>query len=283
MMDWLISGMAIGLAVVFTLAGALKVRDLTAFERVVVDLLPVRAWRLASSRTVAGVVVGAEILTGFALVAPRHEVLLAGAASAAVLSVCFLAAMLLAARRRMPCNCFGPGERAAGRPEMFRAAFLVGISLALLIAAVGRGFGEAVTAVGPGATAVACAVLLIALLPRAFSLRRETLIETYRPREELSYVDEALISRRSFVARSLAAGLAAAAAVAIGSTNGASAEPPPPPRSCLGQFDLCYGCTTRIGGEQDVACCSECYAKCQGGLGPPCGPGLHCAGCWPGP
>jgi hypothetical protein len=277
MTDWLFSGIALGLAILLTSAGALKLRDLASFEAVLVQLLPPRIWRLTNSRTFARVVVCLEFVSALTLVAPGRGLFLVGATSATVLCICFLATILRAVRKRIPCGCFGPEGRAAGRPEILRGVFLMGISSGLTLVAFIS--GNVVTVVDFGAAAVAFVVVSIAVLPRVVAVGSDE-FNSADPGEPIGS-GESTVARRAFLARSLGAGLALAAAAAFGARNAAHADPPPPPRRCEAQFDLCYGCTTKITEEHDVACCSACYAQCQ--LGPPCIPGVSCGGCWPGP
>ena len=113
-------------AAVLVVAALAKARDFGAFRRTVDALTP---WRQGATAT-AGAVVAAEAT----LAALLASGLLANGVAAAtlVLFLGFAALSFWAVRRglRVPCNCFGPGDRELGKDSLATSLLLAGATLA---------------------------------------------------------------------------------------------------------------------------------------------------------
>ncbi len=266
-MEQVVHGLMLGMAAVFATAAVAKARSLQAFEVGLVGLMPRRVWQgRVTSRSMARAVVALEGFTALvlALAWPSPA---AAAALAAGLLAAFAALAAVARRRHVVCSCFG-GARPAGTAEVVRTAVLA-LAAAATTAAAAAGAAPDGTALGGPALVVAALVLAAALVPELGHAARRAAAQA--PSGGADGLTRRLVLKGM---------LGGAAALLLGSalTGVATANPP---RSCQAQFDLCYGCTTKMTWEQDVDCCIACYAACQG-AGSVCRAGISCGGCWPG-
>src|SRR5256885_6346674 len=113
-------------ATVLVVAALAKARNFDAFRRTVDTLTP---WRRGSTAITAAVVA-----TEAALAVLLAAGVLASAVAAATLALFlgFVALSLWAARRglRVPCNCFGSGDRELGKDSLAMSLLLAGAMLA---------------------------------------------------------------------------------------------------------------------------------------------------------
>lgn len=261
-------GLSVGLAAVLVLAAARKLRALTSFEVTLVQLLPRSTWDvpLLHSRRLAKVVVAVEVLTAAALLFVPSSWRVPVALWATVLFAAFLTALVLAARRRVPCSCFGRPRGAAGASAIIRGIMLLVISAWLAWVASGTDPVGSPSRVGAllvaGVVFVACVPGFTPQLGRIASHAGSRMIS-----------DSNGLSRRGFLVRCVA--LTALA------TLGASRTEPVLATSveCDALGDQCLVCC-RPYGTSCAGCCDLCFAKCCAPGQTPCPPDSCFANCW---
>jgi methylamine utilization protein MauE len=272
--EQILLGLTLGLAAVLATAAMTKARNLQAFEATLVSLTPGIVWRWGlDSRLVARAVVSIEALLAALLVLRRPSTQLV-AFAAVVLFTGFLVGVSAVRRRRIPCSCFG-GTTQTGRIEVARTVALAAIAAALGMATALGGAPATIGELALPGLALAVAVFSAALLPEAAKAlsRRAAPHDRGTARAERA---QGGMTRRAALKAAFAGTVAAVLSGALPAFASAN-----PPRPCGAQFDLCYGCTTKITFENDIDCCVACYSACQG-VGTPCTPGVSCGGCWPG-
>lgn len=107
------AGLNLFVAVTLMFAAIGKSRGIQPVERLLVDTLPGRLWRVrgVDSRKVAWLTVVIEVVSGLALLMTPHEAYPAVSGAVVIPLIIIIAVALRAAVRKVPCGCFGASPR----------------------------------------------------------------------------------------------------------------------------------------------------------------------------
>lgn len=202
----IVGTLVVGLPLVY--AGVLKLRTRTAFMQAVVDIgLP--TW---SAKPLAVLVPVVEIVGGAALVVFGNVAWLAGGLAA--LFIAFTGVLMLAARRSVPCSCFGETSlaHAPGTAQFVRNGVLAAIALCLAFISDRTSLGDWL-ADRSGAELLALALATMAFLVSAFALAsaRGALVLTSRVGDDVERLRAGDPRRPSWFGEGLAVGVTAPA------------------------------------------------------------------------
>lgn len=280
----LYAGLNLFVAITLLVAAFLKLRDIQSVERLLVDTLPSRLWRVrgVDSRRLGRVAAGVEAAGGVALlVAPRPVYPVVSGALVVPLLV-ILAVAVRAARRKVPCGCFGGARRKAGQYEIGRAATLTLTTFALCaVASIDSDVDPTTASLTVWGLGVAAVTVLFAVAPAPRLNRTPCGGSDTHIDQSPADVER---SRRSVLHEiGLAAAMVGVAAtmprtvLATAPVSGCKADGPQCRPQCQAAYDQCVGANP---GQKP--CCIDCYVACQG-VGKTCTPGLSCSGAWPNP
>jgi hypothetical protein len=255
-----LSGLWFALATVLLVAGAAKGRNETRFSLHIAQLLPGKAWRTSlPPRYLARAIWLGEVAVGLMMLAvAAHPPPFAAGAVCAIFAA-FLATSVLSRRRGMECGCFGAARsRAASWSGVWRSAWLFAASVATVILSAAGTSGVQVSQTGAAAV-LAGGFGLLVFGPAGLTAARErrTQLASHAPEHSPGAAEP---TRRGFLVRAAALGMAMLASAMSAQTRLARAVPPPPPdcRACYTDCGVCCYPNQICG-----ACCSACYYICD--------------------
>jgi hypothetical protein len=273
------AGFNLFVAVTLVFAAIRKSRGIQSVERLFVDILPSRLWRVrgVDSRRVAWSAVGVEAAGGVVLLVTSRDDYPAVSGAVGMPLMIILMVALRAAARKVPCGCFGASRRAAGAYEVGRAFGLVLTMLTLCaVTAVNTDVDPTVGSLTVWSWGIAAVLTVSAVAP----------IFRFTTRSRASVTDGAPNARGiEHSRRDVMQGIGLAVAMlgtataipkdvltaknAQCKTDIGECRP-----NCQAAYDRCIG-----DNPTQKQCCINCYVSCQN-YEHECTSGVSCSGSW---
>lgn len=279
-MQWLITGLALGVASVFAVAAITKVGRVWNLETALVQLLPGSVWEVRGldSRILGRAVVVGELVLAAAVIAG----LFANFASPSLVACAAVLGVFTLVRERArqlgaPCSCSGLTKSPTTRADVLRIAALAGV--AIFAALNDPTVSEAAASEWSGSVLVALATLTLVFLPetRVLALRMD---KVARMASGLPAATQPMtsrrLSRRQFVGATSMTLLGTGLSLGLEIPSAAAGLSP----YCLLLVSECEECC--VGASDPAycdACCAGCDFCCEFNLPPHCDPG-QCENCW---